>query len=133
MHLLSERELVDGTRHNRQLFADYALDNCTFGGAGLQPDWSNPNPSRRPTIRNVTLRNTIVLNAFLEGAIVENVTVDTTKAGRVPLFLRGNAYQHVILKGRVGHTQIWGKMFPPLHFTDEKRERIEADWDKANA
>ena len=134
MQLIRDREFLDGPQHNRQLIADYVLENCTFDGwAGLTPNWSNSDPSLRPTIRNVTLRNTNAYSAYLEGVIIEDVTVDTTKAGKAPLFLRGNAYRHVTLKGRIGNTEIRGKMFPSLELHMQEQERIKAAWDRANA
>jgi hypothetical protein len=134
MELIRDREFLDGPWHNRQLIADYVLENCTFDSwAGLTPNWSNPDPSLRPTIRNVTLRNTNAYSAYLEGVIIEDVTVDTTKAGKAPLFLRGNAYRHVTLKGRIGRTEIRGKMFPSLDLPKEDQDRIKTEWDRANA
>jgi hypothetical protein len=134
MKLIRDQEFHNGPRHNRQLIADYILENCTFESwAGLMPDWSNPAPDLRPTIRNVTLRNTNAYNAYLEGAIIEDVTVETTKAGRGPIFLRGNAYRHVTLKGKIGRTEIRGKMFPSTFLPREYQEQIQVDWDVANA
>jgi hypothetical protein len=124
----------EGFRHNCQVIADYALANCTFEGfAGFVPDWSNPDPRLRPTIRDVTLWNTNACSAFLEGAIIDEVTVNTTKVGKAPLFLRGSVYRHATLKGRIGRIEIRGKMFPPLDLPKEDRERIEFMWDLANA
>jgi hypothetical protein len=134
MQLIRDRQFLHGPRHDRQLIADYVLENCTFDSwAGLMPNWSNPDPRLRPTIRNVTLRNTNAYSAYLEGAIIEDVTVDTTKGGKHPLFLRGNAYRHVVLKGRIGQTDIRGKILPSLNLSRGDQERIKAQWDKANA
>lgn len=134
MQQISDRFFLDGPKHDRQLIADYVLENCTFDGwVGLTPNWSNPDPSLRPTIRNVTLRNTNAYSAYLEGVIIEDVTVDTTQAGKAPLFLRGNAYRHVTLKGRIGPTEIRGKMFPSLNLPREEQERVKTEWDRVNA
>jgi hypothetical protein len=134
MQLIRDRVFHDGVRHNRQVIVDFLLEHCTFDGwAGLWPNWSNADPSLRPTIRNVILRNINAYSAHLEGAIIEDVMVDTTKAGKAPLFLRGNAYRHVTMKGRIGHTEIRGKMFPSLDLPKEDQERIKGEWDKANA
>lgn len=134
MQGLHDCTFYDGPRHNRQVIADLSLENCTFEGwAGLMPDWSNPDPALRPTLRNITLRNTNAYSAFLAGAIIEDVNVHTTKAGKGPLFLRGNAYRHVTLTGRIGRTEIRGKMFPSLNLRNSDQERIIGEWDKANA
>lgn len=120
--------------HNRQVIRDVRLEGCTFDGwAGVCPDWAKPDPSRRPTIRNVTLKDTNALSVFLEGAVIEDVTVDTTKAGKHPLFLRGNVYRHVTLMGRIGFLSIRGKIMPPIEWPDPDKQRVEADWDRANA
>jgi hypothetical protein len=84
-------------------------------------------------IRNITLRKTNAYDTNLQGANVEDVTVETTKAGKAPLFLRGNAYRHVVLTGRIGPVEIRGKVFPPLALSDNEQERIMTEWDKANA
>lgn len=134
MQLIRDCVILDGPRHDRQLITDCVLENCTFDSwAGLTPNWSNPDPILRPTIRNVTLRNTNAYSGYLQGAVIEDVTVDTTKAGKSPIFLRGNAYRHVVLKGRIGPTEIRGKIFPSLDLSQEHQDRIKADWDRANA
>lgn len=144
MQIIRDKTFVKRLWHDGQLIADYCLENCTFEGpAGLVPRWSkwfirsHPDPRRRPTLRNITLRNTNVYDGDLEGVILEDVTVDGTKGGRSPLFLRGNAYRHVILKGRIAATEIRGKFFPPLwddsKFPDAVQQQIRAEWDAANA
>lgn len=67
-------------------------------------------------MRNISLKNTKAYGAYLEGAVIEDVTVDTTAAGKAPIFLRGNVYKHVKLMGRLGPIEIRGKMFPPIGF-----------------
>jgi len=133
MQLIRDFLFDKGPWHNRQIIEDYILENCTFdSSAKLIPIASNPDPSLRPTIRNIILRKTKAYSAYLAGAIIEDVTVDTTTAGKAPLFLRGNAYRHVTLKGRIGHLEIRGKMFPSLDLPVEVQERIKTEWDKAN-
>lgn len=61
------------------------------------------------------------------------MVVETTRAGKGPLFLRGNAYLHVALRGRIAPTEIRGKMLPPLDLPKDERKRIMAEWDTANA
>jgi hypothetical protein len=134
VRVIENRTFENGPRHNRQVIANYVLKNCTFDGwAGLTPDWKKPDPARRPTIRNVTLENTRAYSAFLQGVIFEDVTVDTTIAGKGPIFLRGNAYKHVVLKGKIGPTVIEGEVFPSTSLPKEEQERITAEWDAANA
>jgi hypothetical protein len=87
----------------------------------------------RPTIRNVSLKNTTAYACGVEGAILEDIVVDSTKAGKAPVFLRGNVYKHVVLKGRLGPIEIRGKVFPPSHWPIEDQQRLIAVWDKANA
>ena len=133
MQLITDSTFLDGPRHGGQIFENLTLENCTFDSwAGLTPDWHNPDPSLRPTIRNVILRKTNAYNAYLEGAILEDITVDSTKAGRSPLFLRGNVYNRVSLQGRIGHLEIRGKMFPPTQFSADTQEQIIKTWDDAN-
>jgi hypothetical protein len=69
----------------------------------------------------------------MEGAIIEDVVVENTKAGRGPIFLRGNAYKHVVFRGKIGHTEIRGKMFPSTFLSAKKQEEIKCIWDDANA
>src|SRR5262249_48027144 len=134
MQLIQDHVFHEGFRHNRQVIADYKLESCTFEGwAGFMPDWSNPDPRLRPIIRNIVLRHTNAYSAYLHGAIIEDVAVDTTKAGKAPLFLRGNAYRHVMLKGQIGQAEIRGKIFPPWGLAKEEQQRIITEWDKANA
>jgi hypothetical protein len=135
MRVIRDRVFDDGLDHDRQVIANYTLENCTFdGSAGLSPNWENADPSLRPTIRNITLRNTNAYASGLQGAIVEDVTVENTKAGKAPVFFRGNVYRHVLLKGRITPIEIRGKVFPPFLFlSDDEQERIMAEWDKANA
>jgi hypothetical protein len=118
--------------HNRQLIADLRLERCTFNGAGMTPEWAKPDPLRRPTFRNVYLRDVRADHAHLEGAIIEDVTVENMKAGKSPLFLRGNAYRHVTFRGRIAPLEIRGKVFPG--FTRPEAEaRVTSFWDQANA
>lgn len=134
MESLHAHTFLEGARHARQLISDWVVEDCTFDGwAGLQPEWSNPDPNLRPTFRNVVLRNTNAYGAYLEGVIVEDVVVEQTKAGKAPIFLRGNAYSRVTLRGRIGATEIRGKMFPPPDLSQERQDQIIADWDAANA
>jgi hypothetical protein len=133
MRLITEKVFLDGLWHGRQMFENLTFENCTFDSwAGLMPDWDNPDPRLRPTVRNVVLRNTAAYNAYLDGAILENITVDTTKAGKAPLFLRGNVYNRVSLEGRIGYMEIRGKMFPPTQFSAEWQAEIIKIWDDAN-
>jgi hypothetical protein len=118
--------------HDRQVIADLRLDRCTFEGAGLTPDWAKPQPLRRPTLRNLVLRDTKAYHGYLEGAIIEDVTVENTEAGKSPLFLRGNAYRHVTLKGRIAPLEIRGKVFPGYP-RPEAEARVTSVWDQANA
>jgi len=134
MHTIRDRIFTDGPRHDRQLLSDFRLEGCTFDSwAGLTPEWSNPDPSLRPILRNIELHDTNAFNGYLEGAIIEDVLVDCTKAGKGPIFLRGNAYRHVVLRGRIGHTEIRGKMFPSLYLSHERQREIIKQWDIANA
>jgi hypothetical protein len=134
METIRESMFKHGLQHNRQVLSDYILESCTFDGwAGLRPSWEEYDPNLRPTIRNVILRNTNAYSAYLDGAIVEDVTVDTTKAGKNPLFLRGNVYRHVVLKGRIGPIQIRGKIFPPTDWPEHFRKQSEVAWDNANS
>jgi hypothetical protein len=133
MQVIRDCEFLDGIRHDRQLISDYQLENCTFDSwSGVRPDWSNPDPELRATIRNVTLRKTNAYHGYLQGTIIEEVVVDTTKGGKGPLFLRGNAYKHVTLKGRISATDIRGKMLPPWDLPADEKGRIIAEWDQAN-
>ena len=132
MELIAGRTFDAPHYHDRQLIGDARLDGCTFDGASLRPDWAKPDPLRRPTIRNVTLRDTRAYHAYLEGAILEDVTVENTKAGKSPLFLRGNAYRHVTLKGRIAPLEIRGKVFPGYP-RPEAEARVTSLWDQANA
>ncbi|MCO6512352.1 MAG: hypothetical protein J5I65_16325 [Aridibacter famidurans] len=134
MKLIRDHEFKDVLFHDRQLLSDFVLENCTFeGGAGLRPDPFKNDPNVRPKICNVTLQNTNAYSASLEGAIVEDVLVDSTKAGKAPIFLRANAYRHVTLRGRIGHLEIRGKAHPSINFPEDERKRIESLWDAANA
>ena len=83
-------------------------------------------------MRDVVLRKVKAYSTRLDGAIVENVLVERITAGKSPIFLRGNAYRHVTLRGRIGRTEIRGKMFPPISAPQEEQESIKADWDAAN-
>lgn len=132
MELIAGRTFDAPHYHDGQLITDVRLDGCTVDGATLRPDWANPDPLRRPTIRNVILRDTRAYHAYLEGAIVEDVTIENTKAGKAPLFLRGNAYRHVTLKGRIAPLEIRGKVFPG-YSRPEVETRVTSLWDQANA
>jgi hypothetical protein len=132
MEVIIGRTIGQGPRHDGQVFQDLHLKNCTFESATLIPDWSDPDPRRRPTVRNVLLQDTRAYSGSLEGVILDDVTVENTRAGKGPLFLRGNAYRHVTLKGRIAPLEIRGKMFPPS-LRPESAARISAAWDHANA
>jgi hypothetical protein len=134
MRVIRNQVFTKGFRHNRQVIQNLRLEGCTFdGSAGFMPDWKRPDPKKRATIRNVTLKDMNALSAFLQGAIVEDVTVDTTKAGKHPLFLRGNVYKHVTLLGRIGFLEIRGKIGPPDGWPEEDQRRVNEEWDRANA
>jgi hypothetical protein len=134
MKVIRNRVFEKRYEHNRQVIEGYELEGCTFDGwAGIRPDWDNPDPQLRATIRNVTLRNTKAYGFQLSGAIIEDVVVETTKGGKSPFFLRGNVYRHVTLKGRIAWTSIRGQVNPPLEMPEEERQRIIVEWDKANA
>src|SRR5262245_17380858 len=134
MRVIRNRVFEKGFPHKRQVIRDLRLEGCTFDGwAGFMPDWTRPDPKKRPTVRNVTLKDTNAFGAFLDGAIIEDVTVDTTKAGKHPLFLRGNAYRHITFLGRIGHLELRGRINPPLEWPDDDRLRVIEEWDRANA
>lgn len=133
MEVIVGRTFTRGSHHDGQVFENLHLRDCTFeGGAGLVPDWSKPDPRRRSTVRNVVLQDTRAYSGYLEGVILEDVTVENTRAGKAPLFLRGNAYRHVTLKGRIAPLEIRGKMLHPS-FSPEPQARASAAWDQANA
>lgn len=130
---LKNATITSSESHNRQILSDVVLEDCTFDGlAGLTPDWENPDPSLRPTVRNVSLKNTKAYAGYLEGAIIEDIVLDTTKAGKAPVFLRGNVYKHVKLVGQLAPIEIRGKVFPPIGFDRKEQERIMSAWDIAN-
>lgn len=135
MQIIRDCEIKESTTHHGQIIENLVLENCTFeGGAGIELDSSKPDPARRAIIRNVSLKNTRVYSAEVEGAIIEDVAIDTTKGGKAPLFLRGNAYRHVTLRGRISHTEIRGKVFPSYwDFSEADQQRIMLEWDLANA
>jgi hypothetical protein len=125
---------MQGARHSRQVVSDLHLDSCTFDSwAGFMPDWDDPEPSLRPTLKNLHLTNSNAYSAYLDGAIIEDVVVDRTKAGKAPLFLRANAYKHVILRGRIAPLELRGKIFPSTQLHPIRQAEIVRRWDEANA
>jgi hypothetical protein len=125
-------------RHQGQTVTDTVFQDCAFDeGAILEPDWDNPSLELRPLIQNCVFRNCRITHPELQGAIIEDVCVDGTKGGlggtQLPTFFRGNAYKHVVLRGRIVPTEIVGKLFPSLWLSVSERKRLCREWDSANA
>lgn len=120
---LVEGQTIQGILdHDAQLFCDTEFSNCVFDNAALIPS----NPAKRPTIRNMVVNDCAVHSSSIDGAIIEDVVVSNLKRRHVPIFLRANAFRHVMLSGDIAATEIRGGIGV---LDDEHNEA----WDRANA
>ncbi|MEM8946681.1 MAG: hypothetical protein AAGD11_16020 [Planctomycetota bacterium] len=127
MQVFKDIEFEDVIDHEGQMLCDYQCNRCSFVNAGiLHREESQKTPLNRATLRNVELINCKAINAYLDGAIIEDVEVVDLKRGRSPIFLRANAYKHVVFSGKTASLEIRGK----LGVFDSSFDLI---WDKANA
>lgn len=118
-------------RGSGRLYHDLVFRSCVFESCSLGVA---ARPKKRPTVREVTLVNCVVLGCQIGSAILEDILVDgLATTGRVPFFVRGAAFRHVSLRGRIGSMTITGDARrPSLKGLDNLALRKEIDADNAD-
>lgn len=122
---LSDKHFRDrdakGTR-----FSDMSFRNCIFESCSVAV---GAHARDRPTIRNVQLRNCTALGCAIGAVIAEDVLVEGLRTtGRVPLFIRGAAFRHVVLRGHIGGLTITGDARrPSVKGIDDVKLKREID------
>jgi len=80
-------------------FTGLEYSNCLFDNCHLG---SPPNPESRPYVGQSRFVGCRQLGSGVAGAVIDEVTVDGLgRLGRIPLFLEGVAFRHVVLTGRI--------------------------------
>jgi len=70
------------------------LDNCSTA--------SGPADDQRPLLENLYVHDVRLLNCSFSGAVVRDVTIENIRPDRFSMFLRGNEYERVTIRGRIG-------------------------------
>ena len=98
---MKEELVIEGTLEGGDpiCFSDVEFSGAFFDNCRVI---SPPDPSIRPRFERCMLRRCIHRSVFVNGAILDEVLVDGIGSrGRIPLFLSGTVFRHVVVRGRV--------------------------------
>src|SRR5438093_59261 len=98
MRVFEDEEFDDfDDRDSRAWFTDLEFRRCTFVGATFT---ITDDPRLRSHVRNAKLTDCYAMGCQVATSTFEEVVVDGLRVN-VDTFIRGCAYRHVILKGRI--------------------------------
>jgi len=125
--ILEDQTIKDrDDRGSGSTYEDLSFRRCVFESCSLG---IAVRPPKRPTVRRVSLTDCVALGCAIGSAIVEDVVIDgLATTGRVPFFVRGAAFRHVILRGHIGGVTITGDARrPSVNGWDDEALRNEID------
>jgi len=111
-------------RDSGAVLEDIEFRHCYFESCAVS---ITNDPRLRSTIRNVRLKDCQQLGSALETAILEDVIVDGFKNKGQPLQIRGAAFKHVILRGKIDRLMLSWQVD-----LMEKEPHVQQAFDEAN-